>query len=175
MTPKFIRVQGDIVRLDYISDIYYDEGYQKTVITLSNSTNRLFPGDVRDEIWQLMKLALAPKPADSEDLVKPTDTEEPVGQQQKRTPREPAVLKMEWDEFVPQAFTKEHPTQPLIDIDGVVKFQRNAIVTTLLNGGPFNLNQLNCMNFSNEDRRQFAQLIGYNKDAYDELSYVQEQ
>lgn len=67
----------------------------------------------------------------------------------------------------------EHPMQPIvIDHQGVVRFQHNALVRFLLDSGPFDMNQLAMLPFSNEDRMQFAQLIGYSVSGYGELSYA---
>lgn len=70
-----------------------------------------------------------------------------------------------------------HPTQPLApDEDGTVRFKENAIVRRLLDrsreGLKTDLNDIACMEFSQEDRQQFAQLIGYSLSGYGELSYV---
>jgi hypothetical protein len=67
----------------------------------------------------------------------------------------------------------KHPIQPLIkDEHGVVRFKKNSIVRTLLDAGPFDMNKLSVMDFSDEDRMQFAQLIGYSLSGFSELSYV---
>jgi len=66
-----------------------------------------------------------------------------------------------------------HPIQPLEeDKNGVLRFKENAIVRTLLNVGPLDMNALAEMNFSREDREQFAQLIGYSLSGFSELGYV---
>lgn len=66
-----------------------------------------------------------------------------------------------------------HPFQPLItDPSGVTRFKENKIVRFLLDAGHFNLNQIAIMNFSDEDRAQFAQLIGYSLSGFGELGYV---
>jgi hypothetical protein len=71
-----------------------------------------------------------------------------------------------------------HPLQPLItDNQGVVRFKENAIVRYLLdyNGNPgtkIDLNTLATLPFTQEDREQFAQLIGYSLNGFSELSYV---
>lgn len=66
--------------------------------------------------------------------------------------------------------------QPLIkDDDGVVRFRANAIVRFLLDAGPFDMNTLAAASFSAEDRRQFAQLIGYSLSGYAELPYVSDE
>lgn len=66
-----------------------------------------------------------------------------------------------------------HPIQPLYkDSFGVLRFKANAIVETLLERGPLDLNDLALMEFSLEDREQFAQLIGYSLSGFGELSYV---
>lgn len=68
-----------------------------------------------------------------------------------------------------------HPLQPLfIDEDGTVRFKANAIVRFLLDAGPFDMNKLAIMPWSNEDSEQFAQLIGYSLSGFGELNYVSE-
>lgn len=67
----------------------------------------------------------------------------------------------------------DHPMQPTYyDENETVRFKHNAIVRFLLDAGPFDMNQLAAMNFSREDREQFAQLIGYSVGGFGELSYV---
>ncbi len=67
------------------------------------------------------------------------------------------------------------PTQPTVtDEFGVLRFQANPIVRLLLETGPIDLNQLALMGFPDWARAQFAQLIGYSVDGYEDLSYVQE-
>lgn len=65
-----------------------------------------------------------------------------------------------------------HPMQPIINLDNVVRFRGNPIVSFLLDNGPYDMNRLAVMNFSAEDRQHFAQLIGYSVCGYCELSYV---
>jgi hypothetical protein len=67
----------------------------------------------------------------------------------------------------------KHPIQPLVTHDqGIVRFKENEIVSFLLAAGPFDMNKLALMKFSDEDREQFAQLIGYSLSGFSELSYV---
>lgn len=67
----------------------------------------------------------------------------------------------------------DHPIQPLyLDENGTIRFKHNRIVSFLLDAGPFDMNQLALMEFSREDREQFAQLIGYSLGGFGELSYV---
>lgn len=68
----------------------------------------------------------------------------------------------------------KHPLQnvEVDDRDGVVRFQRNEIVRFLLDAGPFDLNKLAAMDFSDEDHTQFAQLIGYSLSGFMDLSFV---
>lgn len=61
-----------------------------------------------------------------------------------------------------------HPVQPLIK----GRFKPNKIVVHLLDHGPFDMNRLAILEFTDEDRQQFAQLIGYSLGGYSELSYV---
>lgn len=70
---------------------------------------------------------------------------------------------------------KPHPIQPLIkDPHGVTRFKANKIVRYLLDHGGIDMNQLAMLQFSREDRQQFAQLIGYSLCGYSDLSYVGE-
>lgn len=67
----------------------------------------------------------------------------------------------------------KHPIQPLqLDDKGVLRFKENAIVRHLLDNGGIDLNNLACLEFSREDREQFAQLIGYSLSGFGELGYV---
>lgn len=69
-----------------------------------------------------------------------------------------------------------HPIQPLVkDENGVVRFKRNAIVTHLLDRGGIDMNDIARMNFSREDREQFAQLIGYSWAGATGLGYMSEE
>lgn len=70
--------------------------------------------------------------------------------------------------------TPRHPIQPLFeDQHGRTRFKSNTIVQHLLDWATergMGLNELARMPFSDEDRQQFAQLIGYSLDGYGELS-----
>lgn len=70
----------------------------------------------------------------------------------------------------------KHPIQNVIrDKNDVFRFEANKIVEFLLDNGGFNMNDLAVMDFSNDDREQFAQLIGYSLSGYSELSYVSDE
>jgi hypothetical protein len=70
----------------------------------------------------------------------------------------------------------KHPIQPLVeDAQGVVRFKSNAIVRFLLDKGPFNMNDIARDEFSQEDREQFAQLIGYSHSGSGDLGYVSDE
>ena len=62
----------------------------------------------------------------------------------------------------------KHPLQKIKDH----RFVANPIVQFLLDNGPYDMNDLAMMDFSNEDREHFAQLIGYSLSGFSELSYV---
>lgn len=64
-----------------------------------------------------------------------------------------------------------HPVQPSGLVDGVLRFKKNAIVEHLLENGGIDMNDLARLSFTDEDRRQFAQLIGYSLSGYYDLSY----
>lgn len=69
-----------------------------------------------------------------------------------------------------------HPIQPLVKTaSGTVRFKENAIVNYILDNGGIDLNQIGIIPFSQEDREQFAQLIGYSQCGFGELSYVSDE
>lgn len=67
------------------------------------------------------------------------------------------------------------PIQPVV-LDGkVVRFKRNNMVNHLYKWAAargMGMNKLACLDFTPEDRMQFAQLIGYSVSGYGSLSYV---
>lgn len=66
-----------------------------------------------------------------------------------------------------------HPIQPLQDDGkGVLRFKENGLVRYILDHGGVDLNDLARLDFTREDREQFAQLIGYSLSGYADLSYV---
>ena len=70
----------------------------------------------------------------------------------------------------------KHPIQPIeTDKVGTARFKANAIVMYLLDTSVNDMNDLAVMDFSNEDREQFAQLIGYSLSGFGELSYVSDE
>lgn len=70
----------------------------------------------------------------------------------------------------------KHPVQPVIqDRSGVHRFKENKIVSYLLEEAKklnIDMNTLAALCFSDEDREQFAQLIGYSVSGACDLSYV---
>lgn len=56
-----------------------------------------------------------------------------------------------------------------------MRFKANAIVRHLLDNGGIDLNAIAMLSFSQEDREQFAQLIGYSLSGFGELSYVSDE
>ena len=91
-----------------------------------------------------------------------------------------------------------HPMQPVIkDEGGILRFRENAIIRYIVDhagdvvhpgapaidprtGRPYHqgrldLGKLMTMDFPQEDREQFAQLIGYAITGYHELSYVSDE
>ena len=67
----------------------------------------------------------------------------------------------------------KHPIQPLVRHDnGGYRFKENKIVSYLLDNGGIDMNKLAVLDFTQNDREQFAQLIGYSIGGYGMLSYV---
>jgi len=70
----------------------------------------------------------------------------------------------------------KHPIQPLeLDEHGVLRFKGNALVRHLLDNGGIDMNDLAVTQFPQEDREQFAQLIGYSQCGFGDLSYVSDE
>jgi hypothetical protein len=68
------------------------------------------------------------------------------------------------------------PIQPLYkDEGGVLRFKPNRIVRALLDSSVLDMSKLAMMDFTNEERGQFAQLIGYSLSGFAELSYVSDE
>lgn len=67
----------------------------------------------------------------------------------------------------------KQPIQPVIkDEHGRERFLENRLVQHLLNKGGLDLNDLARVDATQEDRQQFAQLIGYSLDGFATLSYA---
>lgn len=66
----------------------------------------------------------------------------------------------------------KHPMQPVVNVDGIHRYKQNAIVRYLLDRGNIDLNQIAILPFSQEDREQFAQLIGYSVGGACDLDYM---
>lgn len=70
----------------------------------------------------------------------------------------------------------KNPMQPIVDVQGVIRFKENAIVNHLLEHGQKTGCDMNSLaqteDFSRDDWTQFAQLIGYSLSGFSELSYV---
>ena len=66
------------------------------------------------------------------------------------------------------------PLQPIEwDGKGVIRFKANRIVRWLLEEGPIDMNAIALnMDFTDDERSQFAQLIGYSVSGYGNLSYA---
>lgn len=65
----------------------------------------------------------------------------------------------------------KNPIQPLVNEDGILRFKRNEIVRYLLDSHPnCDMNSLAALDFSDDDRQQFAQLLGYSLGGYAELT-----
>ena len=63
------------------------------------------------------------------------------------------------------------PIQPIKD----GRFVPNRIVEKLLEVAPIDLNDIAVMDFTDQERIQFAQLIGYSVDGFGSLSYVDDE
>jgi hypothetical protein len=73
----------------------------------------------------------------------------------------------------------KNPIQPLYTTDtGTVRFKQNKIVNDLVTFGEtrgFSLNDIARGDYTNDDRMQLAQLIGYSLSGYGSLSYVDDE
>ena len=66
---------------------------------------------------------------------------------------------------------KKLPIQPIVEN----RFVENKIVSYLLDKGGIDMNKLAIMDFPDDDRSQFAQLIGYSVSGWSTLSYVRDE
>jgi hypothetical protein len=66
----------------------------------------------------------------------------------------------------------KHPIQPIVEVNGTKRFKENKIVRYLLDAGGIDMNKLAIMPFDQNDREQFAQLIGYSLSGFSDLSYA---
>lgn len=67
------------------------------------------------------------------------------------------------------------PMQPVVMVDGVARFKENRIVGRLLENSRqhgYGLNEAAMGDYTDEERMQLAQLIGYSVSGYGSLSYV---
>ena len=65
-----------------------------------------------------------------------------------------------------------HPMQPIVfDEHNVARFKENKICSFLIDVGSIDLNDIARQNFSDEDRTQFAQLIGHSVSGAGDLPY----
>lgn len=73
----------------------------------------------------------------------------------------------------------EHPMQPLVWDENVIRFEQNSIVRFLLDNRGHDLNQIWRMfgsgMFPLEDLEQFYQLIGYSVSGFGEMSEFREE
>ena len=71
------------------------------------------------------------------------------------------------------------PMQPIIiDVDGIIRFKPNRIVQFLLDWATprgISLTELTRMEFTDDERTQFAQLIGYSVSGFGDLPYVSDE
>ena len=77
---------------------------------------------------------------------------------------------------VPEA--SKLPMQPIVWVGKVIRFKENRIVRHLLDNSTktgCGLNELARMDFTEEERMQLAQLIGYSVSGYGELSYASQE
>jgi len=68
----------------------------------------------------------------------------------------------------------KYPIQPIVkDLSGVWIFKVNRIVRMLLDTHPaMDMNTIGSIPFTDDERQQFAQLLGYSLNGYGELPYV---
>lgn len=75
------------------------------------------------------------------------------------------------------AATATMPMQPVVMVEGVIRFKANEIVKRVLEHSErhgFDLHELSGLEFTAEERMQFVQLLGYSVSGYGDLPYVSE-
>jgi hypothetical protein len=70
----------------------------------------------------------------------------------------------------------KHPMQPIVWVNGTIRFKENAILRWAVDSGRLSLNEIaletRAQGFSKEDQMQLAQLIGYSVSDYGDLPYA---
>lgn len=68
-----------------------------------------------------------------------------------------------------------HPLQDIfLDTDGIVKFRENRIIASMFNSGKIDWRKIDRSEFSDEDKRQLAMLMGLSVDDFACLPYIDE-
>lgn len=62
--------------------------------------------------------------------------------------------------------------QDIVKIGNILRFKENRIVSDVLDNSYLDLNKIAMRDYTDEERMQFAQLIGYSLGGYSELGYV---
>ncbi|TPN03791.1 hypothetical protein FJ973_29550 [Mesorhizobium sp. B2-1-3] len=73
----------------------------------------------------------------------------------------------------------KHPMQPIVWVNGNLRFKENAILRWAVDSGKLSLNEIALeaatQGFSKDDQMQLAQLIGYSVSGYGDLPYASKQ
>lgn len=69
----------------------------------------------------------------------------------------------------------KHPVQPLIMVDGVLRFKENKAISWVLDKGNLDLNRMHAQGFSQEDLEQVSMLVGYSLSGFGGLSHVSDE
>ncbi len=77
----------------------------------------------------------------------------------------------EFDDYGTVVCDDPHPMQQIRMVNKVARFRENKIVSAVLATSKLDLNALAILEFSQADRIQFAQLIGYSVSGFGDLSY----
>lgn len=67
-----------------------------------------------------------------------------------------------------------HTQQQIVEVAGILRFRKNKVIEILLQGveSKGGMNYIGQLDVPDEDRAQFAQLIGYSVSGYQTLSYA---
>lgn len=123
IAPKFIRFNGEIVNIVFIVHIYYTKNHEKTYIDCGQHGNVGFKGDVRDELWGLIKLAMQPKDVAQPYTIQP---EERVADIKDNSFAEKHLI-WKLDQNIPA----DMPSHVGFTTDGTLIYERNGVLITV--------------------------------------------
>ena len=126
-----------------------------------------------DERWMVAQEESDSRPLDSYDIVKWGAADEVIVANLRHA--DASEIVEAHNAALEAAQVGSLPMQPIEMVGSVTRFRENQVVRHLLDHGGIDMNALAVLDFSDEDRAQFAQLIGYSVSGFGDLSYADDE